>query len=171
MGRGASADPAATSATAIPVASSPVAARTSAACSPRRTCSRNDGPSCHQCPNSSVSNGVATTPGTPVRVRCAASVDTTSATNAFACSRTRFGTIPAALLDYPKADLYLLFDPDVPWVEDGTRLFGSASERARFAALAEDLLRQTGVRLVRISGSWAERESSVRDVLVAAAAY
>ena len=82
-----------------------------------------------------------------------------------------FGTIPAALLNYPKSDLYLLFDPDVPWVEDGTRLFGSASERTRFAVLAEDLLRQTGVRFERISGSWAERESRVRDWLVAAAAY
>jgi NadR type nicotinamide-nucleotide adenylyltransferase len=76
-----------------------------------------------------------------------------------------FGTIPAALLDYPKADLYLLFDPDVPWIEDGTRLFGTASERARFAALAEDLLRQTGVAFERIGGTWAERESCARALL------
>ncbi len=32
-----------------------------------------------------------------------------------------FGTVPPELLAYPKADLYLLFEADVPWIEDGTR--------------------------------------------------
>lgn len=76
-----------------------------------------------------------------------------------------FGEAPAALLAYPKADLYLLFDPDVPWIEDGTRLFGSASDRARFAAPAESILHQTGVSFARISGTWAEREAQVRSKL------
>lgn len=76
-----------------------------------------------------------------------------------------FGNVPAALLDYPKADLYLLFDPDVPWIKDGTRLFGSASERARFAQLAEQVLVQAGVSFTRIGGSWVERESSARAAI------
>lgn len=76
-----------------------------------------------------------------------------------------FGEVSEALLHYPKADLYLLFDPDVPWIEDGTRLFGNASDRARFAALAEDFLRQTDVPFERIGGTWAEREAQVRAVL------
>lgn len=76
-----------------------------------------------------------------------------------------FGEVPNALLDYPKADLYLLFDPDVPWIEDGTRLFGSAASRARLAALAEDVLVQTGVPYARISGTWAQREAQVRREL------
>ncbi len=76
-----------------------------------------------------------------------------------------FGEVPAELLAYPKADLYLLFEADVPWVEDGTRLFGTAPERARFAAVAEEMLVRTGVRFVRISGSWAEREAQVRAAL------
>jgi hypothetical protein len=37
-----------------------------------------------------------------------------------------FGAAPEALFAYPKADLYLLFAPDVPWVADGTRFFGTA---------------------------------------------
>jgi NadR type nicotinamide-nucleotide adenylyltransferase len=76
-----------------------------------------------------------------------------------------FGQVPDALLNYPKADLYLLFDAQVPWIEDGTRQFGGASERASFAALAEDLLCQTGVPFERISGSWAERERQARTII------
>ncbi|HEY6869018.1 MAG TPA: ATP-binding protein [Novosphingobium sp.] len=72
-----------------------------------------------------------------------------------------FGQAPAELLAYPKADLYLLFAPDTPWVEDGTRLFGTTAERARFAALAEAMLVRAGVRWQRVSGDWAERERQV----------
>ena len=76
-----------------------------------------------------------------------------------------FGTVPPQLLAYPKADLYLLFEADVPWIEDGTRFFGSTAERARFAAVAEDMLVRTGVPYKRIGGTWAEREAQVRQVL------
>lgn len=79
-----------------------------------------------------------------------------------AWARMLFDEVPDALLAYPKADLYLLFDAQVPWIEDGTRLFGSTTERARFAALAEDLLQQTDVPFERIGGTWAEREARVR---------
>jgi NadR type nicotinamide-nucleotide adenylyltransferase len=73
-----------------------------------------------------------------------------------------FGAIPPALLEYPKADLYLLFAPDVPWVDDGTRFFGAPAQRARFAALAEDMLVRTGVRVERVGGDWAQREAAAR---------
>ena len=76
-----------------------------------------------------------------------------------------FGEVPAALLAYPKAERYLLFAPDVPWVADGTRFFGTAQARARFAALAEDMLVQAGVPFTRIVGDWQEREQAVQDVL------
>ncbi len=69
-----------------------------------------------------------------------------------------FGEVPAELLAYAKAELYLLFSPDVAWVADGTRLFGSQAERARFAAITEDLLVRTGVSFRRIGGDWLERE-------------
>ncbi|WP_159977559.1 MULTISPECIES: AAA family ATPase [unclassified Novosphingobium] len=68
-----------------------------------------------------------------------------------------FDEVPEQLLAYPKADLYLLFEPDVPWREDGTRFFGEDDARARFAGLAEELLVRTGVPYKRISGSWEER--------------
>lgn len=76
-----------------------------------------------------------------------------------------FDQAPEELFAYPKADLYLLFEPDVPWIEDGTRFFGTTEERARFAALAEEMLRRAKVPFQRIGGTWAEREAQVRQVL------
>ncbi|WP_338466992.1 ATP-binding protein [Novosphingobium sp. ZN18A2] len=70
-----------------------------------------------------------------------------------------FANVPPELLEYEKADLYLLFAPDVPWIADGTRFFGSDKARARFAAIAEDMLVRTGVAFIRIEGDWAAREA------------
>lgn len=76
-----------------------------------------------------------------------------------------FGTVPDELLRYDKADLYLLFETDVPWVADGTRFFGGAQARAEFAALAEAMLVRAGVRFERIAGSWEDRETLVRGTI------
>lgn len=78
-----------------------------------------------------------------------------------------FGEVPAALLAYPRAEHYLLFAPDVPWMADGTRFFGTVEARARFAALAEEILARAGVPFTRIGGNWAEREQAVRNALAA----
>ena len=76
-----------------------------------------------------------------------------------------FGEVPSALLAYPKADQYLLFAPDVPWVADGTRFFGTSQSRARCAALAEDMLVRARVPFTRIGGDWEAREQGVRAFL------
>lgn len=81
-----------------------------------------------------------------------------------------FGHAPSVLMGYDKAELYLLFEPDVPFVEDGTRFFGSEGERTRFAALAEDMLVRAGVGFVRIGGRWEEREENARAAIAAALA-
>jgi NadR type nicotinamide-nucleotide adenylyltransferase len=72
-----------------------------------------------------------------------------------------FGEAPDVLFGYAKADLYLLFAPDVPWVADGTRFFGSEAERARFAAVSEAVLVRAGVGYQVIDGDWASRERQV----------
>lgn len=79
-----------------------------------------------------------------------------------------FGHAPKVLMGYDKAELYLLFDPDVPFVEDGTRFFGSEAERTRFAALAEDMLVRAGVGFVRIAGRWEKREEKARAAIMSA---
>ena len=50
------------------------------------------------------------------------------------------------------ADLYLLFDIDLPWIEDGTRMFGTADARRRFFELSRAELDRRGVRWALVSG-------------------
>ena len=69
--------------------------------------------------------------------------------------------VPPELLEYEKADHYLLFEADVPWVDDGTRFFGTDLERKVFAGIAEEILTRTGVPFTRISGDWAARREQV----------
>jgi NadR type nicotinamide-nucleotide adenylyltransferase len=76
-----------------------------------------------------------------------------------------FGHVPHELMEYEKAERYLLFDVDTDWIDDGTRFFGSDAERALFEALAEDMLVRAGVEFERISGTWDEREAAVRAVI------
>lgn len=76
-----------------------------------------------------------------------------------------FGTIPAELYAYPKADLYLLFEADVPWIADGTRFFGTDPERSVFSALAERVLTDAGVTWRRVAGDWSVREAAARNAL------
>ncbi|MBD3729355.1 MAG: ATP-binding protein [Sphingomonadales bacterium] len=78
-----------------------------------------------------------------------------------------FGEVPDELLAYDKADHYLLFAADTPWQADGTRMFGSDAGRARFAAVAEEMLLRAGVPFTRIAGDWAAREQYVRRVIAA----
>jgi NadR type nicotinamide-nucleotide adenylyltransferase len=54
------------------------------------------------------------------------------------------------------ADLYLLFTPDTPWVDDGTRQF-VGTDRLRFQTLMEEELAARGITPVIISGSWRAR--------------
>lgn len=76
-----------------------------------------------------------------------------------------YGHVPDELLRYDKAERYLLFEADTAWVEDGTRFFGNAAERALFATLAEEMLIRAGVGYERIGGSWEERAAAVRRII------
>ncbi len=76
-----------------------------------------------------------------------------------------FGEVPDQLMAYPKADFYLLFEPDVPWVDDGTRFFGKGPLRSRFAGLAKDVLLRAGVPFRTASGNWAKREQYASNAI------
>ena len=55
------------------------------------------------------------------------------------------------------ADLYLLFDIDLPWVDDGTRMFGGEAARRRFFDLSRAELDRRGVRWALIGGEGSRR--------------
>jgi NadR type nicotinamide-nucleotide adenylyltransferase len=65
------------------------------------------------------------------------------------------------------ADLYLLFSPDVPWIDDGTRLFGSADRRARFHALIVAGLARRGIDPLAIGGTWEQRYNDAVSAIAA----
>lgn len=71
-----------------------------------------------------------------------------------------FDSVPSPLLGHPRADLYLLLEADVAWIDDGTRFFGEDDQRSRFAAISRDMLQRAGCSWISISGSWAEREAA-----------
>lgn len=50
------------------------------------------------------------------------------------------------------ADFYLLFDIDLPWVADGTRLFGTVEQRRKFFDLSKAELARRGVRWALVGG-------------------
>lgn len=63
----------------------------------------------------------------------------------------------AKIQDY---DLYLLLEPDVTWVDDGTRHHGDERVRKENHARLKELLDQQGVTYITISGDYEERLSS-----------
>jgi NadR type nicotinamide-nucleotide adenylyltransferase len=66
------------------------------------------------------------------------------------------------------ADLYLLFDIDLPWIKDGTRMFGTEPLRRRFFELSKAELERRGVRWALVSG---QGEARFEAALAAIAAY
>jgi NadR type nicotinamide-nucleotide adenylyltransferase len=50
------------------------------------------------------------------------------------------------------ADLYLLLDIDLPWRDDGTRIFGAEADRRRFHDLAAAELEARGVKWALVKG-------------------
>jgi NadR type nicotinamide-nucleotide adenylyltransferase len=55
------------------------------------------------------------------------------------------------------ADLYLMLDIDMPWVDDGTRFFGEPERRRKFFDCSRDQLERRGLPYAIISGAPQER--------------
>lgn len=66
------------------------------------------------------------------------------------------------------ADLYLLFDIDLPWIGDGTRMFGATAARRRFFDLSRAELERRGVRWAPVSGRAEARFDSALAAIAAA---
>lgn len=86
-------------------------------------------------------------------------ISDTDALMTAAWAKMMLGEVPPSLLRHRKADLYLHCLPDVPFVDDGLRIFGDPEERARFDGIARELLDQAGVNAVVIAGGWQQRHA------------
>ncbi len=75
------------------------------------------------------------------------------------------GERPEELMQAPKVDLYLLLEPDLPWVDDGTRFFSDPADRHRFARIVAQVLEDARVQFVRIAGPGHERLAAARAAI------
>lgn len=66
------------------------------------------------------------------------------------------------------ADLYLLLDIDLPWHDDGTRLFGDEAARRRFHGLCRDELDRRGVPWASVGGTGSARLENALAAIAAA---
>lgn len=64
------------------------------------------------------------------------------------------------------ADCYLLFAPDTPWIDDGTRQFGG-NRRARFHAIIAEEFALRAITPIIISGDWASRAAAAENAVAA----
>jgi nicotinamide riboside kinase len=84
-----------------------------------------------------------------------------------AWSRMLHGKRDPALSAIPaSADLYLLFAPDTPWLDDGTRQFGGA-QRTRFHTIIVQEFALRNITPVGIAGDWSARQKEA-EVAIAA---
>ena len=67
------------------------------------------------------------------------------------------GSVPPELLAAQKADLYLHCAIDVPFINDGLRVFGEPADRLRFNSIARRVLEDARVPVVDVQGDWPER--------------
>ena len=65
----------------------------------------------------------------------------------------------------PSADLYLLLDIDLPFVDDGLRVYGGAMDRQHFFDLSREVLDRHGVRYALIRGSGDNRFNCALDAI------
>lgn len=82
-----------------------------------------------------------------------------------AWSQMMIGYSPDQLICHRKADLYLVLGTDVPFIDDGTRVYGEPGERARFDRVAREVLRVARTNFVEIWGDWDERFVAARAAI------
>lgn len=63
------------------------------------------------------------------------------------------------------ADLYLLFDIDLPWEDDGTRFFGTTARRQRFFDLSRAELERRNVPWALVGGEGSRRFLNALDAI------
>jgi len=92
-------------------------------------------------------------------------ISDTDALTTAAWAKMMLGEVPPELFGHRRADLYLHCLPDVPFVDDGLRVFGEPVDRFRFDDIAQSILREADAPVVLIRGTWEMRyETAVAAV-------
>ena len=76
-----------------------------------------------------------------------------------------FSKIAEGISDLNNYDLYLFLEPDVEWVQDGTRTYGEQSIREENNRMLKKLLKKNGIKYQVISGDYEVRYEKAIDVI------
>ena len=77
-----------------------------------------------------------------------------------------FYDIASGISVFNDYDLYLFLEPDVEWVDDGTRTYGDDVVRKENNKLLKNLLKKNGISYITISGNYQERYEKSRDSIL-----
>ena len=84
-------------------------------------------------------------------------ISDTDALMTAAWSQMMIGYAPDQLICHRQADLYLVLGTDAPFIDDGTRVYKTPEDRARFDRVAREVLTVARANVVEIQGSWDQR--------------
>ncbi len=74
-----------------------------------------------------------------------------------------FNDIATSISNLNKYDLYLFLEPDVTWVQDGTRTYGEEEVRNRNNKILKKLLKYNGIKYEVISGDYDNRYEKAKE--------
>lgn len=72
-------------------------------------------------------------------------------------SEKDFERIATSISNLNNYDLYLFLEPDVAWIQDGTRTYGSDEVREKNNQLLKEILKENNIKYETITGNYQER--------------
>lgn len=76
-----------------------------------------------------------------------------------------FNLLAKTLNKFNNYDLYIFLEPDVKWVQDGTRTYGDDKVRKENNTKLKELLKKNNIKYISITGNYEERyEKSVKEI-------
>lgn len=74
-----------------------------------------------------------------------------------------FETIATSISSLNKYDLYLFLEPDVAWVQDGTRTYGTDEVRKENNKMLKQILKENNIKYKTITGNYEERYLKAKE--------
>jgi len=78
----------------------------------------------------------------------------------------RFNDIATSISFLNNYDLYLFLEPDVEWIQDGTRTYGEDSIREKNNYMLKQLLTENGIKYISISGDYDTRYMKAKELVL-----
>lgn len=78
-------------------------------------------------------------------------------------SEKDFETIATSISNLNNYDLYLFLEPDVAWVQDGTRTYGTDEVRKENNKILKQILKENRIKYETITGNYEERYEKAKE--------